>query len=372
MGVELCTRKEWPFIQSRVLMAKRVVVAMSGGVDSSVAAVLLLEAGYEVIGITLRIWEPDPPRGTTKDDLIGVNDARRVAEKLGIPFYVLDFREIFTREVVKYFADSYLQGRTPNPCIVCNNRVKFTALARQAESLKADYIATGHYARRGYDSATGRFTLHKGKDRKKDQSYVLFSLSQQQLAKSIFPLGEYTKEEVRALARAKKIPMADKPESQEICFIPENDYGLFLQKNRPEALQPGDIVDTGGRILGRHKGVAFYTIGQRKGLGIGGGTPYYVVALRPEEKQVVVGKDEEVFRRDCRVTGINWISIPPPRSWLTADVKIRYTAQAAPAVIEPEEDGARIRFSRLQRAVTPGQAAVFYRQDLVLGGGFIT
>lgn len=353
-------------------MAERVVVAMSGGVDSSVAAAILQEAGYEVIGVTLRMWEPEPPAGTAKDEPAGVNDARRVAEKLGIPFYVLDSREIFTREVVEYFVDSYLEGRTPNPCVVCNNRVKFAALVRQAEILKAGYIATGHYARRGYDSATGRFTLLQGKDGKKDQSYVLFTLSQQQLAKSIFPLGEYTKEEVRAIARDKKIPVAGKPESQEICFIPEHDYGLFLQKRRPDALQPGEIVDTAGRVLGRHKGVAFYTIGQRKGLGIGGGTPYYVIALRPEKKQVVVGKDEEVFRGECRVTGINWVSIPPPRSPLTAEVKIRYSAEAAAALIQPEGDGAWIRFSRPQRAVTPGQAAVFYRKDLVLGGGFIT
>src|SRR5690554_46128 len=352
-------------------MADRVIVAMSGGVDSSAAAALLLEAGYEVVGVTLRIWEP-PQSKETKEDIPGVNDARRVAEKLGIPFYVVDFREIFTREVVKYFTDSYLQGMTPNPCVVCNNRVKFTALARQARSLQADYIATGHYARRGYDSTTERFTLRQGKDRQKDQSYVLFGLSQQQLAKSIFPLGEYTKKEVRAITRAQKIPTAGKPESQEICFIPDNDYGCFLQKHRPEAMQPGDIVDTGGRVLGRHKGVAFYTIGQRKGLGIGGGTPYYVVALRPEEQLVVVGKDEEVFRRECRVTGINWVSISPPRSLFTAEVKIRYSARAATAVIEPEGDGAWLRFFRPQRAVTPGQAAVFYRKDLVLGGGFIT
>ena len=286
------------------------------------------------------------------------------------PFSCGDFRE--NSGVIEYFADSYVQGRTPNPCIVCNSRIKFTALACRAESLKADYFATGHYARRGYDPATGRFTLHQGKDRQKDQSYVLFGLSQQQLAKAIFPLGEYTKKEVRAIARAKQIPIADKPESREICFIPENDYGCFLQKNRPEAWQPGDIVDTGGRVLGRHKGVAFYTIGQRRGLGIGGGTPYYVVALRPEKQQVIVGKEEEVFRGECRVTGINWVSIPPPRSPLTAEVKIRYSAEAAAALIQPEGDGAWIRFSRPQRAVTPGQAAVFYRKDLVLGGGFIT
>lgn len=357
-------------------MSKRVIIAMSGGVDSSVAACLLQEAGLEVIGVTMQIWEKDLPYGEEAEggccSLSAVEDARRVANRLGIPFYVLNFREIFTEEVVEYFADSYLQGFTPNPCIICNNKVKFQALLGKARLLGADYIATGHYVRRDYDPYSGRFVLYKGRDHKKDQSYVLFGLTQGQLAHTLFPVGDYTKEEVRKLAREKGVPTAEKAESQEICFIPDNDYGRFLRELRPESVQPGDIVDTEGKVLGKHNGVAFYTIGQRKGLGISAPHPYYVVDLRPEEQLVVVGKAGEVFRKEAVVKEVNWVSILPPQAPFEAKVKIRYTAASVPALIEPDGDQTIIKFKEPQRAVTPGQAAVFYRGDLLLGGGFIT
>jgi tRNA-specific 2-thiouridylase len=343
-------------------MKERVAVAMSGGVDSSVAAALLLDAGYDVIGVTMEVY----PGATA------AADAQRVAGHLGIPFYRFSLEEAFAREVVEYFTGAYLQGLTPNPCVVCNRKIKFQALAEEARKLGAAYFATGHYVRKGYEPELDRFTLARGKDPKKDQSYVLFGLTQEQLARSLFPLGGYEKEEVRALARQWNLPSAGKAESQEICFIPNNDYSRFLEEKRPEAVRPGNIRDTSGRILGRHRGVAFYTIGQRRGLGIADTTPYYVVALRPEECEVIVGKAGETYREECRVTMVNWVSIPPPREPLPVTVKIRYTAPAVPAVLEPAAGEVRIRFAKPQRAVTPGQAAVFYREDLVLGGGFIT
>lgn len=346
-------------------MTERVAVALSGGVDSSVAAALLIEAGYDVIGVTMDV-------SRTYGCNAAVTDARRVAEQLGIPFHVFDLHEAFSREVVEYFAGSYLQGLTPNPCVVCNNKIKFYALAEKARKLQAVYFATGHYVRKSYDPGLDRFTLSRGKDKQKDQSYALFGLTQQQLAMSLFPLGEYRKEEIRELARKWNLPSAGKEESQEICFIPDNDYSRFLEQNRPEAVQPGNIRDTSGKILGRHRGVAFYTIGQRRGLGIAAGNPYYVVALRPQDREVIVGKAAEIYRVECRVAMVNWVSIPPPPVPESVTVKIRYTAPAAPAVIEPEGDEVRVSFNEPQWAVTPGQAAVFYRKDLVLGGGFIT
>lgn len=347
-------------------MKERVAVAMSGGVDSSVAAALLLEAGYDVIGVTMEVYPPAPGRTTP------AAEAQRVADHLGIPFYRFNLEEVFAKEVVAYFTGAYLQGLTPNPCVVCNRKIKFQALAEKARNLGAVYLATGHYVRKGYDPELNRYTLSRGKDRKKDQSYVLFCLTQEQLAGSLFPLGGYEKEEVRELARKWNLPSAGKAESQEICFIPGNDYGRFLEENRPEAVQPGVIRDTSGKILGRHRGVAFYTIGQRRGLGIAAATPYYVVALRPQEREVIVGKADETYSEECRVTMVNWVSIPPPREPLPVTVKIRYTAPAVPATVEPAGGEVRVRFAEPQRAVTPGQAAVFYRDDLLLGGGFIT
>lgn len=362
-------------------MAKKVVIGMSGGVDSSVAAYLLVKAGYEVIGVTMRIWEPEVSRAQTETNdysertccsLSAVEDSRRVASALNIPFYVLNFKEIFAREVVEYFISSYIKGETPNPCILCNNKVKFQALLEKGRAMGAEFIATGHYAIKSYDSANGRYTLKRGKDSHKDQSYVLFGLSQEQLARALFPLGDLTKEDVRQIARAEGLPTAEKAESQEICFIPDHDYGRFLREERPESLQPGEIVDTQGRVLGRHQGVSFYTIGQRRGLGIAAPQPLYVVDLLPAERRVVVGPADQVFREGAQVAQVNWVSIPPPSSKIKALVKIRYSAAPVPAVIEPGDKVAYVKFTEPQRAVTPGQAIVFYDDDLLLGGGFIT
>lgn len=361
-------------------MAQKVVIGMSGGVDSSVAAYLLVKAGYEVIGVTMQIWDSQISPGETESggysertccSLSAVEDARRVASRLDIPFYVLNFKEIFTKEVVEYFTASYIEGETPNPCILCNNKVKFQALLNKGQAMGAGFIATGHFAIKGYDSTVGRYTLSRGKDLHKDQSYVLFGLSQEQLAQALFPLGDLSKEEVRQIARAEQLPTAEKAESQEICFIPDNDYGRFLRERRPESIQPGEIVDTKGRVLGRHQGVSFYTIGQRKGLGIAAPQPLYVVDLLPAERRVVVGTADQVYREGAHVAQVNWVSIPAPTEKIKALVKIRYSATPTPALIEPKGDGVYVRFDEPQRAVTPGQAMVFYDGDLLLGGGFI-
>lgn len=359
-------------------MSKRVAVAMSGGVDSSVAAYLLLEAGYEVFGLVMLVGDyrafRDEEDQRTDNPLLSVEeDARRVADHLGVPLQVIDLQDLFTKEVVTYFRDSYLKGLTPNPCVVCNRRIKFEVLAAKARSLGAEHIATGHYARKERQPHTGRFSLYRGKDRSKDQSYFLFGLDQEQLASSLFPLGDYLKEEVRRLAEEKEIPTAGKPESQEVCFIPGNDYQRFLRETSPESARPGEIVTTKGEVLGKHNGVAFFTIGQRKGLGIAAPQPYYVVELRPEERRVVVGLAEEVYASETVVEEINWVSIPSlpePQEML---VQIRSTASPVKALVTPENKlRARVEFVKPQRAVTPGQAAVFYQEDLLVGGGFIT
>lgn len=358
-------------------MSKRVAIAMSGGVDSSVAAYLLHKAGYEVIGVTMLVAGQGSETKENKDSasplLAVARDARRVADHLGIPLYVFDLQDLFSKEVVAYFTSSYLKGLTPNPCVVCNKRIKFQALAVQALALGADYLATGHYAQKGYESSTGRFTLQRGKDRGKDQSYVLFGLTQEQLAGSLFPLGGYLKEEIRRLAEEEGIPTAGKPESQEICFIPDNDYGRFLRETRPESVQPGEIVTLSGEVLGRHQGVAFYTIGQRKGLGIAAPEPYYVVELCPAKRRVVVGGATEVYTDGMIVDEVNWVSIPPLSTKRTVMAQIRSAAPPVRALVTPiNEYRVSLEFEAPQRAVTPGQAAVFYQEELLLGGGFIT
>lgn len=353
----------------------RVVAAMSGGVDSSVAAALLQEAGCEVIGVMMQLYPKDLPLAEPAEggccSLEAAHDARRVADRLGIPFYLVNFEEVFTKEVIERFAGEYLAGRTPNPCIVCNQKVKFAALAKKAEALGAAYVATGHYVRRGRDEATGRYQLYRGVDQRKDQSYVLYGLNQKQLAKALFPLGGLTKAQVREEAGKRGLVTAEKAESQEICFIPDNDYGRFLRDYRPESLHPGEIVDTKGRVLGRHPGVAFFTIGQRKGLGIAAGKPLYVVRLEPESNRVVVGEHEDCLAQECFVTDLNWLPWDKLPGALTVTVKVRYTAPAVPATIEPWAGGVKVHFQTPQRAITPGQAAVFYDGDKVLGGGTI-
>ncbi len=353
---------------------KRVLVAMSGGVDSSMAAFLLKEEGHEVIGATMRIWKGDDatehPYGCC--GVVHVEYARRVAQQLGIPFYVLSLEQEFEKEVIDYFCEEYGRGRTPNPCILCNERIKFGSLLERAKALGADFIATGHYAQVALDRSSKRFVLRMGVDRKKDQSYVLFSLSQEQLRHCLFPLGTYRKEEIRALAKSLGLRVHDKPESQEICFVQDRSYHAFLEGRQRAPIEPGPIVDKNGTVLGRHRGIPFYTIGQRRGLRLARGVPLYVVAIDPKRNLVVVGEKEEVFRDTFLVGRVNWIpheEAPPScRVW----VKIRYNHPGGEAVLSRQADGRmRVQFKEPQKAITPGQAAVFYEGETVLGGGWI-
>lgn len=353
----------------------RVVLGMSGGVDSSAAAALLLEQGYEVIGITLKLW-PQDCISRAEDKCCGpqaVTDARSVAHRLGIPYYLVDEADDFQREVIQYFADEYKAGRTPNPCVMCNEKLKFGTLLRRARQLGASMVATGHYARVERSADGSRHLLKRGRDPRKDQSYFLFSLRQDQLACCVFPLGERTKTDARETARASQLKTADKEESMEICFVPDNDYGRFLQAARLVEKHAGDIVDTQGRMLGHHEGVEFYTIGQRKGLRLSHPTPLYVIDLDPQRNRVVVGDAAALACDAFRVERCNWIAFAEPPPSFEATVKIRYNHPGTPATVTPAADGtAQMKLREPQRAVTPGQAAVFYADDVVLGGGWIT
>lgn len=358
-------------------MAKKVVVGMSGGVDSSVAAALLVQQGYEVVGVTLNVWPEQsdlsaPERVDACCALGAVEDARRVASRLGIPYYVLNFREVFEEQVIRNFVSEYRNGRTPNPCVRCNQFIKFDALLAKALAVGADYVATGHYARLVEDPATGRVRLLKAADRTKDQSYVLYVMTQERLRRALFPLGDLTKAETRQLAQELRLPVARKPESQEICFVPYRRYGEFLERYAPEVVRPGPIVDTGGRVLGAHRGIAFHTVGQRRGLGLATGEPLYVTTLVPETNTVVVGCAEELLRAECRATELSWIAFDEPPARLRARAKIRYRADEVGCTVYPDGDGlARVTFDAPQRAVTPGQSIVFYDGEEVLGGGLI-
>jgi tRNA-specific 2-thiouridylase len=365
-------------------MAETIAAAMSGGVDSSTAAALLARRGHRVIGLTMQLWNqrrlPELAAGGAAGrccSLADVYDARRAAEQIGIPYYVVNFEELFEREVVRPFAEEYLAGRTPIPCTWCNNVLKFDRFLEFAAGLGADRIATGHYARVGLDEAAGRYQLWRGRDAAKDQTYFLFGLTQAQLARTLFPLGEYSKAEVRQLAREMGLEAAGKSESQEICFVPNGDYAAFIEAYfREQGLAPpgvrGEIVTADGRVLGPHEGIHNFTVGQRKGLGIAAGEPLYVIATDPGSRRVVVGREEDLLRRRLRAKRVNWVSIAPPRGPVRAEVKIRHQHQAAPATAHPC-DGERIEieFDQRQRAVAPGQAAVLYSGDLVLGGGWI-
>lgn len=348
---------------------------MSGGVDSSVAAALLLERGYEVIGVTMRLGpaELDGVEGLRTCCGLGeVEEARRVADQLGFPHYVLDFRQVFRDTVIEPFIAEYARGRTPNPCIRCNEHVKFTALLRRAEQLGVDYVATGHYARVGYDAARGRWTLRRGVDARKDQSYVLYPLRQEQLARTLLPLGDWTKVETRALAEKLGLRVARKAESQEVCFIPDRDVPRFLREHRPETVRPGPILDRSGRVLGEHPGVAFYTIGQRRRLGVSAPEPLYVVGLDPERHTVTVDTWAGGFQQEFIVEAMHYVSEPPWSGSREVLAQVRYNMAAQPATVVPlSEQEVRVRFREPQRAITPGQAAVFYEGDWVLGGGTI-
>lgn len=353
----------------------RVIVAMSGGVDSSVAAALLLEQGYEVIGVTMQLWSADLPYGEAAEDsccsLAAVEDARAVANKLGIAYYVLNFHESFREKVIDYFVDEYLRGRTPNPCVVCNQELKFNKLLDKVKALEGDYVATGHYARVEFDPTSNRWLLRKGIDATKDQSYVLYGMTQDQLAACLFPLGGYTKAEIRKQARRFGLPVASKQESQEICFIPDQNYRRFIEEYRPDSTKPGKIVDQDGNVLGEHTGITNFTIGQRKGLGIAAGVPLFVNAINPDRNEVVVGPAEAVFTKKLLAAELNWIAMDRLDQEITVEAKIRYSAQPASARLIPSADLVEVVFDEPQRAVTPGQAVVFYRGDLVLGGGII-
>ena len=352
-----------------MMKKERIVVAMSGGVDSSLSAALLLEQGCEVIGMTMRLSEET--RAASPDDLNSVEDARRVAEVLGIRHYVMDLTAMFEETVIDYFLSEYQCGRTPNPCVVCNRHIKFGKLLHEAEKLGASCIATGHYARVdcGKD---GVYRLRKGQDREKDQSYVLYGLDQTSLARVRFPLGGFSKQEARVLADEYHLPVAHKTESQEICFIPNDDYKSYLRKHRPECVRIGDIVDARGNVLGSHAGVSFYTIGQRKGLGIAASQPLYVTVLDAAENRVIVGTADAVYAQELMAVHLNWTMWDTLREERLVKAKIRYGKREAEARIVPLADGAlQVRFAEPQRAVTPGQSVVFYEDDVVLGGGVI-
>jgi tRNA-specific 2-thiouridylase len=370
----------------------RVVCGMSGGVDSSATAALLLEQGYDVVGITLKLW-PQDCVSRAEDKCCGpqaVSDARSVCNKLGVPYYLIDEAAEFQSKVIQYFADEYKAGRTPNPCVMCNQNLKFGRLIDRADQLGAQFIATGHFARvektvgqasslsqtskngDRQDACPTRYLLKRGRDLKKDQSYFLFSLRQDQLARAMFPLGEKTKSDTREVARHCNLKTADKEESMEICFVPDNNYAKFLQQANLAQKHRGDIVNVHGHVLGQHDGIEFYTIGQRKGLGITTPKPVYVVELDVENNRVVVGDETALDRDEFIVDRCNWIPFDEPPEQIEVTAKIRYNHPGTPATVLAMENGkAKVKLHTPQRAITPGQAAVFYQDDLVVGGGWI-
>lgn len=348
---------------------------MSGGVDSSVAAYLLKEQGYDVIGVTMQIWQ-DEDRDIQEENggccgLSAVDDARRVANALDIPFYVMNFKQEFDEQVIQYFVDEYLAGRTPNPCIACNRYVKWESLLDRSMNIGADYIATGHYARIE-QLANGRYAIKKSATDRKDQTYALYNLTQEQLEKTLMPVGEYTKDEIREIAERINTRIASKPDSQEICFVEDDDYGRFIEDYTGKQISPGNFVDMDGKVLGKHKGIIYYTVGQRKGLGLSLGRPAFVVELRPETNEVVVGTNEDVFTTVVYADRLNFMSIDTLDGPMEAAGKIRYNQQVVACTVElAGEDLIKCTFHEPVRASTPGQALVLYDDDYVLGGGTI-
>jgi tRNA-specific 2-thiouridylase len=372
--------------EKRVSQTETIAVAMSGGVDSSAVAALLRAEGKNIIGLTLQLWNqrrlaghegmPESVRGRccSIDD---VYDARRVADQLDIPYYMVNQQERFEADVVKPFVSEYLAGRTPIPCTLCNNHLKFDQLLLTARQIGATRIATGHYARNHYDEARGRWILSRPADRSKDQTYFLFGLTQDQLAHTLFPLGEMRKPEVRVLATEAGLEVAAKPDSQEICFIPGGDYQAFLAAyldEQGEAMpdSSGDLVSTSGEVLGEHSGIHNFTVGQRKGLGLTSRNPLYVLAIHPDSHQVTVGQEHDLLSRELRANRLNWISIPALTEPIRVLAKVRHRHEPQPATLQPGPDGTAIAlFDEPQRAITPGQAAIFYQEDEVVGGGWI-
>lgn len=376
----------------------KIAVAMSGGVDSSAVAAILKDQGHEIVGLSMQLWnqrrinvgadgEPLPSRCCSLDDIY---DARTVATRLGFPFYVVNFEDNFEENVVAPFVQSYLEGKTPSPCVSCNSHLKFAKLVELAEAAGSDYVATGHYARVEYSQEKNRYLLRKGLDDRKDQSYFLFELTQSQLAKAVFPLGAMSKPEVREIARKHKLSVAEKGESQEICFVPDGDYARFidnyLKENKIEApklteklhqlsikrTKPGNIVNSEGKVLGKHEGIHHYTIGQRRGLGIAWPEPLYVIGIDPEHNQVIVGTKDQLPGYRLIANRTNWIMFDEPKEPFKTLARIRYRHQESPALVTPMDDGSvKVEFDEPQRAITPGQAIVFYDGDTVVGGGWI-
>ena len=357
-------------------MGKKVVVGMSGGVDSSVAAYLLKKEGYDVIGVTMQIWQEEEELKEEAEGgccgLSAVDDARRVARALDIPYYVMNFKNIFKEKVMDYFVDEYLQGRTPNPCIACNRFVKWESLLTRSLELGADYIATGHYARI-IRLPKGRYAIQNSVTAAKDQTYALYNLTQYQLAHTLMPVGAYTKDEIRQIAREANLPVAHKKDSQEICFIPDHDYASFIDKEAPERVPgPGQFVTKDGVVLGEHKGITHYTIGQRKGLNLSMGHPVFVTKICPKTGQVTIGENEDVFADTLRCNNINFMGMEDLKEPRRVLAKIRYSHKGEYCLLERiGEDEIQCTFEHPVRAVTPGQAVVFYEQDYVLGGGTI-
>lgn len=354
---------------------KKVVIGMSGGVDSSVAAWLLQQQGYEVWGVTMQIWQDEEPEQTEENGgccgLSAVDDARRVASQLGIPYYVMNFKKDFKEKVIDYFMDEYLHGRTPNPCIACNRYVKWESLLKRSMDIGADYIATGHYAQIEH-LPTGRYALKKSATAAKDQTYALYNLTQEQLSHTLMPVGAYTKDEIRKFAEQLNLQVANKPDSQEICFVPDKDYAGFIEENAHVKIPEGNFVWTDGTVLGRHRGITHYTIGQRKRLGIALGRPVVVTRICPETNEVVLGEAADVFTTALRANRLNWMAVPGIEGEARFMAKIRYNHGGAMCTVRMAgEDEVECIFDEPVRAVTPGQAVVFYDGDYVAGGGTI-